>query len=202
MRGPRPHPWRSLSCILGTLGIALAACTSGPPPTLYVLGATASATAKSVSEMRLPVVLVKPVIIPDYVDTTDLVIRNGGEVIPSRTGRWGERLSVGIRRTLTSGLADRLPGMKVTAVQPPERPVRQVLVDVDAFEARTDGLVVLSARWSVMEDSGRGPTLAEHFTGTVPLAGNGDAAIVAAMTKAVSDLAERIAVGIASELDV
>ena len=191
---------RPLSCLFGAMGFALAACASGPPPAFYVLGAMPPAATRTVPETGVPVVLVKPVMVPDYLDTTDLVVRDGGEVIPSRTGRWGERLSVGITRTLAAGLADRLPCMKVTAAQSPERPVRQVLVDVDAFEARTDGLIILTARWSIMDGAGRGPMLAERITLTVPLAGTGDAAIVAAMTRAVSDLADRIAAGVVFEL--
>ncbi len=191
---------RLLWCLLGAANLALAACASGPPPALYVLGATPPAAATTVSEVGMPVVVIKPVIVPDYLDTTDLVVRDGGRVIPSRTGRWGERLSVGIARTLATGVADRLPGMKITAAQPPEQPFRQVLVDVDAFEARADGVIVLTARWSILDGAGHAPILAERMVITVPLAGIGDAAVVAAMTRAVSDLADRIAAGIVSGL--
>lgn len=186
--------------LIGVTGFMLAACSSGPPPALYVLGTAPPAFSRLVPEVGLPVISVRPVMVPDYLDTTDLVVRNGSEVIPSRTGRWGERLSVGITRTLAADLAKRLTGLQITATQPRERPSRQIYVDIEAFEAGTDNVVLLSARWSIVDGTGRHSILVEHITLAVPLVGNGDSAIVAAMTKAVSNLADRIAAGIVCEI--
>ena len=94
----------------GAAMCAITACSlSGPPPAEYVLGAMPAATATTLSQTGLPVVEVNRIQLPDYLDTTDILERRGNQLVPSPTGRWGERLSVGITRALTASLAARLP---------------------------------------------------------------------------------------------
>jgi uncharacterized lipoprotein YmbA len=62
------------------------------------------------------VVEVKPVLVPDYLNVSDILVRRGENALaPSPTGRWGERLSVGATRALAMGLVRRLPGLVVTS---------------------------------------------------------------------------------------
>jgi len=183
-------------------GIAIfgAACSlPGPPPAEYVLGAMPAATATTVPQTGLPIVELKRIQLPDYLDTTDILERKGDEVVPSATGRWGERLSVGMSRALTAALAARLPRMIVTATPPVARPARQILVDVADFEARTGHEVVLVARWSITDGADRRMLVAQQTSLVEPIAGTGDSAVVAAMSRAVEDLADQIAAGIGSE---
>ena len=180
------------AAISGVLGCSL----SGPPPTAYVLGPMPKGTAASVTETGLPVVEIKRVQLPDYLDTTDILERRDHELVPSATSRWGERLSLGMRRALTASLAARLPHMVVTAAPPVERPARQVLVDVAAFEARAGRDVVLVARWSITDGAGRQTLVAEQTSLVESIAGAGDGAVVAAMSHAVDELADRLAAGI------
>lgn len=190
-----------LPVALGALvaaALVLAACgTAGPPPATYVLG-TPPAGAEGVQPLLgRPVVEVKPVLLPDYLDVSDILVRRAGnEVAPSRTGRWGERLSVGVTRTLAAGLSGRLPGLVVTTTAPVERPARQVVVDVETFEPRADGVVLLVARWRVLDGAGRDTLAGERVSLPVPLAASADAAVAAAMTGAVEGLAARVAEGI------
>jgi uncharacterized lipoprotein YmbA len=102
------------------------------------------------------VVEVKPVLVPDYLNVSDILVRRGeSAVAPSPTGRWGERLSVGATWALAMGLVRRLPGLVITTTAPVERPARQVLVDFETFEARAGGTVVLISRWRVLDGAGR-----------------------------------------------
>ena len=179
------------------MGFALAGCGGGPQPAIYVLGEPAAPTPAVTSEVGLPVVLVKPVEVPEYLDTTDLQERRGGEMIPSRTGRWGERLSVGITGALAAALAPRLPRMAVTVPPPVERPALQVFVDVEEFEPRTEGPVIFVSRWTVMDGTARRAVMSERTSLIEPVAGTGDAERVAAMTNAIDRLAARIAAAIA-----
>src|SRR3546814_6599396 len=90
----------SASTILfGAAALALAACgTAGPPPVTYVLGESAIAEHGAEPLAGRPVVEVKPVLVPDYLDVSDILIRGAEHVVvPSLTGRWGERLSVGVK---------------------------------------------------------------------------------------------------------
>jgi uncharacterized lipoprotein YmbA len=181
------------------LGFALAACAAvGPPPAIYVLGDPAALTTVATSEAGLPIVLVRSVELPDYLDTTDLQERRGGEVTASRTGRWGERLSVGATRALAAALASRLPRMAVTVTPPIDRPALQVMVDLEAFGPRADGFVLLVGRWSVVDGAARAALVSERTSFVEPVAAASDAARVAAMTRALDRLAARIATAIAS----
>jgi len=188
---------RTLSAVLlGFAGLALTACMSGPPPAVYVLGTMPAAAPGTTVQAGLPVIEVRSVRVPDYLDTTDLVLRRDGQVTFSQTGRWGERLSLGVTRTLAAGLTTRLPGVRVTTAAPVERPARQILVDLESFEAGTDGRMVLVALWSVIDGVTRQTLAAERSTVVVPVYGSGDAAVAAAMTHCVDDFAAEVAAAI------
>jgi uncharacterized lipoprotein YmbA len=173
---------------------------AGPPAAEYVLGAAPPARATTTLQTGLPVIELKRVQLPDYLDTTELLQRRGDQLIPSATGRWGERLSVGMTRALTGSLAARLPRMVVTATPPLERPARQVFVDVTAFEAAADHDVVLVARWNIADGGTRRLLVAKQTSLVEALLGTDDAATVAAMSRAVADLADQLAAGIESTL--
>ena len=185
--------------ILIVLGaFIIAGCSRGGPPLpLYVLGNAPPAVASTTPQAGLPVIEVKPVKVPDYIDTTDLLVRSGVEMVPSRAGRWGERLSVGTTRALATALAARLPRMAVTMTAPVQPPARQVIVDLGSFEARADGNVVLVARWSILDGTGRKVLAMQRVSLVEPVAGTGDAGVIAAMTRAIEDLAG----GIAARID-
>ena len=180
--------------LLGGATFALGACGPSAAPAVYVLGAAPAAVVAATPQVGLPVVEVKSVGLPDYLDNTDLLVRHGGgQVVASQAGRWGERLSAGFTRALAAALAARLPDMAVIVTPPVGRPVRQVLVDVESFEARGDGEVVLVARWSVMDGSAREILVSERVSLVEPVTSSSDAAVVTAMTRVTEQLAGRIA---------
>ncbi len=186
----------TLFAFCGLAILVLPGCRCGPPPAEYILGTMPEATATSVAATGLPVVEVKRVQLPDYLDRTDILERRDNELVPSRTSRWSERLSVGMTRALAASLAARLPGMLVTATPAVERPAREVLVDVAAFESRADQRVVLVARWSIVDGVSRQTLSSEQTSLVETIGGTGDRAVVTAMSHAVEDLADRVAAGI------
>lgn len=186
---------RSILSDLATIVVlgSTACGMSGPPPVEYVLGAAPNAAKATIRVTALPVLEVTMVRLPDYLDRTDLLERNGNQLMPSKSGRWGERLSVGMTRALASALAARLPNIVVTTSQPSKSPERRLLVDVSAFEARSDGQVALVARWTITDGSGRTVLVSEQTVLTEPVTTMGDEGVVTAMTNAVDALASRIA---------
>jgi uncharacterized lipoprotein YmbA len=139
------------------------------------------------------------VLVPDYLDSTDLFLRVGPhEVRESASGRFGERLSVGITRALRFDLATRLPFDSIAIAPAVETTARQIQVTVDALDVWQDGRCVLTAHWSIVAagvDHGDVFT-ADRGTFIVAASAGGvadDAAIVATMADAVSQLADRIA---------
>ncbi len=120
-------------------------------------------------------------------------------MIASATGRWGERVSVGITRALAVDLARRLPDVVIESRGRYE-PARRLLVDVERFEIGEDGLCTLTARWrltsagdTVQPDSQRGTFIAPARLRT-------DADAATAMTSAIDQLAGQIAVTLQSSL--
>jgi uncharacterized lipoprotein YmbA len=186
-----------LVAALALVLFGVAACgRTGPPPDRYVLGEMPSATSKTLPETGLPVVEVGHVRVPDYLDTTEIMERSGNRLVSSATGRWGERLSVGMTRAVAAALAARLPRAVVTAERPTGRVSHRVLIDVAAFEPRSDHQVVLVAQWTVADEtnSAKSSTVQSSEVETMPTAGDGD--VAAAMTRAIERLADQIAVAV------
>jgi cholesterol transport system auxiliary component len=178
---------------------ALSAC-AGPVKREYVLGAPGASHNAPTLQTALPVVQIERVLLPDYLDTRDIVTRSDREVVASETGRWAERLSVGTTRALAATLAAQLRGVAVTSAQPIDPPVLRVVVDVVAFDATAGGPVVLAARWTITDGSGQRSLVAEQVTVTEPVSGARDGAVVAAMSLAIEKLAKRISAGIEPNL--
>jgi uncharacterized protein len=184
----------SLTGSVALLAMALATCgPSGPPPNEYVLGIEPPATKVASPITERPIFEIGMVRIPDYLDRTDLLVRNGNQLTSSQSGRWGERLSLGITRALAASLAARLPNFVVTTTPPVNPPRRKLLVDVTTFEARADRQVVLAARWTITDGSGRTTLVSEQAVVVEPVSAMEDSGVVAAMTRAIENLADQIA---------
>jgi uncharacterized lipoprotein YmbA len=180
--------------LLATTMLVSACGSAGPPPRIYVLGELASNRPASVSEADPPIVEVKSVRLPDFLDTTEIVTRRpGGEIIASKSAQWGERLSIGLTRTVALSLAGSLPQLVVMASPPLDAPQWQVLIDIDAFDAQVDGPCTLMARWSIWEGRGNKKVSEGRLLLNEPIGTSTDAHVVAAMNRAVDELANRIA---------
>jgi hypothetical protein len=163
----------------------LPGCSSGPPQTVYLLATPADPVADP--NQGGAAVQIQPVLIPDYLDTTDILLRTGPhQVKASVTAEWGERLSAGIAHALRADLAARLPDIRVTLGPPIDGSARQILVTVDALDVWPDGHCVLIANWRDGEHAGRGA-----FT-RVAAGKATDESRVAALAELVDDLATRI----------
>ena len=181
------------------LALLLGGCASSPPTRIFVLG-SAAADNVPVGEGRGRPVWLRPVLVPDYLDTTDILLRTGiHEVAPSRTGRWAERLSSGVTHALLQDLAARLPQAAVT-LDDGGQDSAVVSVTVDAFDILAVGRCVLSASWTVA--AGRGAAAAPEravisasFAAASP-GGSVDTAIVAAMADDLDRLADRLAAAV------
>jgi uncharacterized protein len=174
----------------------LAGCASHPSRNVYVLSSASDPIKSDAGAATAPVLQLERVLVPDYLDTTEILLRVGQhELQVSHTGRWGERLSAGIARALRADLADRLPKDTVLLGRSADSSARQLRVTVDTFDVWADGRCVLRANWS-LEAENRGVVKSGHGTFTAPVAGGAtgsDAAVVSSMANAVSQLAESIA---------
>lgn len=176
--------------------ILIAGCATLPVHRIYVLDPPGAGTGVVVSLRDRPQLALLPVVVPDYLDTTDIVLRGDGhEVVARDAARWGERLSVGVTHALVAALQARRPDLGIApAASLDERP-RRLLVHIDALDLWPDGRCALSARWTLLD--GDGETVLASLGGSfsVPAATPvaGDAAFVDAVSRAVGELAQAIA---------
>jgi uncharacterized lipoprotein YmbA len=187
------------------LGCCVAGCSSTAPPNVYVLAPEANTRPSETSQTGRPVVSVRHVVLPDYLDNTDLFVRDGRNALKSSTtGQWGERLSVGVTHAVAEDLTRRLPGFVIDQHEAAGRPSRTVLIDVDGFDVTSDGRCALTARWTILGEDGQGTGVSARAT-FVTMVGQSsdssrtsdkkltDAGVVAAMAAAVEQLADRVA---------
>jgi uncharacterized lipoprotein YmbA len=171
----------------------LAGCASNPEQSVYIMPASLGVTPPApVGPGRMDLKL-RPVIVPDYLDTTDLVTRIGpSQIEASRTGRWGERLSEGVRSALAADLGHRLRSF-VGAEGPTQTASVQIEVTVSAFDV-TPATSLLAASWTfIWPGDSHEPVMGNAtFTTSVAQPG-GDVAVVAAMADTVGELSEAIA---------
>lgn len=186
---------RALSFLSAFLLIGLTGCgLGGAPVKLYVLGDAAVPVAATAAVVGRPALELRTVQMPDYLDNQDILIRGAAnEVVASPTGRWAERLSVGVTRALAADLTTRLPGYVILSAPPAFGATpQQIHIDFDAFDARADGRVYLSARWSITAPGG--DVLAAARVALVePTQGQADIAVAAAMSRILHRLADAIA---------
>jgi uncharacterized lipoprotein YmbA len=192
---------KPLTVVIGLLIVATGGCSSAPPPILYSLSPPADPAAKMSIMTGEPAVQLQPVVIPDYLDTSDLLLRNGQNALKiSATGRWAERLSDGLNHALIADLAIRLPSNQVTAAPPTRKSALQILATVEAFDVRPDGRCVLSADWTILDKDNQSVLVAERgafIASAKDAAGaGGDAEIVSAMAESIRQLADAIVAGV------
>src|SRR5580658_47957 len=134
---------------------------------IYSLDGAMDVPTQAGTVAERPVIQLQRVLIPDDLDTPDILLRVGAhEIHESATGRFGERLSLGVTHALRSDLASRLPLYTIVLAQPAERPARQILVNVDAFDVWPTGRCVLVADWTLLDADRRTVLSAEGGTFT------------------------------------
>jgi uncharacterized lipoprotein YmbA len=156
-------PLPALAAVIATSAGCL---STGNHRHIYSLDDAMDAQVQNGDIAKRPVMQLQRVLIPDYLDTTDILLRVGPhEIQESSTGRFGERLSLGVTHALRADLVS---------------PV---------------GRCVLVADWSILDANRQTVLSVDRGAFKTGAAGSrpGDGAIVAAMADAVGELAQRIA---------
>lgn len=137
-----------------------------------------------------------PVRLPGYLDRQEIVTR----VSPNRIGvsendRWAEPLEDNFTRVMGQNLAVLLHTDRflVYPWPPSRRPNYQVAIEVLRFESNSQGEVLLSARWEILDTEKRTPLLSEESAITHQASGRSTDTAVAALSDAVADLSREIA---------
>ena len=163
--------------------LCAAACSFAPPRRIYLLTPPIVATAATTTRPAPDGEAIAPtqrlelrrLLVPDYLDTTDMLMRSGSdEVKASATGRWGERLSVGLTRALDADLAVRLPRYSIVE-DASSNPQRRLRITITALDLWPNGHCVLAANWSIADQDSSIPVT----TGSTTI---DSSSVVAAMT--------------------
>lgn len=180
--------------IAAFLVLTLGGCAA-PALRSYVLATTPPATtAAPVEALPTQVIELRPVLLPDHLDTTAILRRVGpSELVASRNGRWGDRLSVAIRLALAADLQAALPRTVVVTRSPLGPAFRRVSLTVTAFDLDASGTLALDAEWAI--ERVPPPVLLSQRRVRLVATGvpGGDAAEVAAMSGLLQQLAAAIA---------
>jgi uncharacterized lipoprotein YmbA len=183
------------------LGATLAGCAAALPTRFYTLAPAAvpkapadtAATPGKAAPLGLG-----PVETPAYLDRPEIVTRRGAyQVTMAEFDRWAEPLQGMLAGLLADRLREALHGRR-EVVELPSRggvqPYFGVAVSIDRFDADETGRVTLDARWRVYQ-TGDGRTVREGRESIIEQGASPPdyPGVVAAMSRAVGDLARAIA---------
>ncbi len=183
--------------VAAVLVLALGGCAA-PALHSYLLATTPTLTAAAAVEaLPTQVIELRPVLLPDHLDTNEILRRVGpSELVGSRNGRWGDRLSVAIRLALAADLQAALPRTVVVTRPPLGSAFRRVDLTVTAFDLDASGTLTLDAEWAIERVPPPGMLSQRRVRLVATSVPAGDASEVAAM----SVLLQRLATAIAADL--
>jgi uncharacterized protein len=133
--------------------LLLAGCAA-PPLRLYTLGEPPVSEDSRPLPHGAAVIEVDRLILPNDVDSEDILLTDGDVVERSPTGRWVSRLSLLATDHVTARLAMRSPDALVTDQWPAEAPDYRVMIHVERLDVANNGQASLDADWQI---SGRDP---------------------------------------------
>ncbi len=185
-----------------SLAVLTVACSSVPPPKLYVLNA--AAVPAGPTPVRGPSIGVAAAAVPEYLDRAEIVSRTRtNEILLSPDARWAEGLAVNAQRVLAENLSRLLASDRVVML-PTRTGARveiEVFVELMACEIDADGQAVLAGRWSVVDADSKRELAGARFSLTEPTGTPGGApnyaAAAAALSRAFAAVSQNVAAALA-----
>lgn len=129
--------------------LAVAACAARPLR-LYTLNDPAAIGPPGMLRPGAPVIEVDRLILPDYLDTVDILVRRGSVLERSDGARWASRLSILATNLLTARLATRTPDALVTDQWRGTAPDYRIMVQVTGLDVTSGGVASLNAYWQIL----------------------------------------------------
>jgi uncharacterized lipoprotein YmbA len=176
-------------------GAALGGCSTSTPPRLFTL---ASRPGPMLAHGPATIA-VRDAALAKYLDRPQIVRRGGVyQLEAAEFDRWGEPLSDMVTRVLIEDLSQRLPGSQIFRDASPTATDAQATLEIDIsrFDADPDDTIVLAARWALRRGAQPGPAQSARLAAKP--ASKSTADLVAAMSEALGQLADRIAASLVS----
>lgn len=140
-----------------TLAALLLAGCAAPPLRFYTLGELPVSEDSRPLPHGAAVIEVDRLILPNDVDSEDILLRDGDVVERRPTGRWVSRLSLLATDLVTERLAMRAPDALVTDEWPAVAPDYRVMIHVARLDVANNGRGSLDADWQISaRDPGQG----------------------------------------------
>ena len=175
---------------VSALAFLLAACASRPVAMITLPPATDALAPKADSASTTTVVL-RPVILPGYLDNYPVVMRrDNANVVVSKETEWSERLSDAVERVLRGALSQRLGASRVLISGDGRIPDAELTVEFLELDPQR-GVVSLDAKWtySCRNHASR----SDRTTLQVPLPDATASGVASATTAALSQFADQLA---------
>jgi len=137
------------SASLAIATLLFSGCAS-PPIHFYTLGAPAVPGVAPSLSATTHVMAVTRITLPDYLDTQDIVVRDGDQIDRSPNARWASRLSQGATDLLAARLAQSWPSVFVTTQPQSGTPDNRLSVNVSRLDITHDGQGTLEADWAII----------------------------------------------------
>ena len=196
-------PMIRVTIALSLMSLSLTGCSSFfPKPTpnsskTFVLFSPLPAAERQDSDHSKQISLgVGPVRLPGYLDRREIVMRaTQNRFDLSENDRWAEPLDENLTRVLAQNLSILLRTDRIVVYPWPidKKPDYRVEIQVLHFEPNSAGEAQLSARWSVIDETGKeAPNLKESRL-TRPAMEKSTDGSVAALSETVADLSREIA---------
>ncbi|MGJ8669757.1 MAG: PqiC family protein [Oceanococcus sp.] len=179
--------------------VLLTACaSSGPALQRYMLPAEDElpAAAEQAQEMAMSVA---PVQLSGLVDRRGLLMQTSLIQVHEANGhQWAEPLGPQLQRSLQRHMAAQLPNYQIQPLGQASSLAPVLIVQVDQFQGRFDGLAVVSGNWQIL-DNKRQIVQGQPFLLKQPLQDNGYPALVHSLHKAWQQLAGQIATAVSND---
>jgi uncharacterized lipoprotein YmbA len=167
--------------------LLLSACASSPDSHFFTLSPAPPQRAPAQDRPQVHLAMVR---LPELYDRPQLVTRTGPQSVEiDEYDRWAEPLERMTGRILAEDIALRRPRVAGPVPAGVDQPKLQVAVDEFAAD-RSAGRAVLSGNWKIVETDGT--TRAGAFSFSQPVSGSEPAAIAAAMSGLLGQLADEI----------
>jgi len=196
------------TCAAGAIAMSLAGCSYIAKAILapqkdiskfYLLTPTADTAAPAQATVQSTrgdfVIGLGPIKLPPYLDRPEIVTRTAPNRLElSKEDRWGESIQNGFTSAMQRDLATQADGAVI--LFPWYNTVHidmQVQIDVYRFETGSQGTATLSAKWTILDSTGKNIlyTVESHLTQPSKPGDMTDAA--AALSRTIGDLSGQIA---------
>lgn len=144
--------------------------------------------------------LIAPLQLVEYLNQEGIVLQlDDISRHQAREHRWIESPGPHLARGLRDRLAARLPRTQVTLAQDGDASAPRLMLAVERFEGRYDGMAIADGSWR-LEDAAGQPLAQGRFHAERPLAGDGYPALVRALGESWDAVADQLAAALAPRL--